>query len=150
MTTNVHFSKGTISEQYLYEDLVIEAIGIYEVVVDNTNLKTYFKSKAAEREKFTDELKREIISFGEKPIDSGSITGDMHRTWMNIKSALSSNDEEAILEEVQRGEEASLEDYNEILEETSLPESTKAMITRQRNAIKNSVNNAKRYEHIVS
>ena len=29
MTTNVHFSKGTISEQYLYEDLVIEAIGIY-------------------------------------------------------------------------------------------------------------------------
>ncbi|EIJ37828.1 MULTISPECIES: ferritin-like domain-containing protein [Galbibacter] len=118
--------------------------------VDNTNLKTYFKSKAAEREKFADELKREIISFGEKPIDSGSITGDMHRTWMNIKSALSSNDEEAILEEVQRGEEASLEDYNEILEETSLPESTKAMITRQRNAIKNSVNNAKRYEHIVS
>jgi uncharacterized protein (TIGR02284 family) len=69
---------------------------------------------------------------------------------MNIKSALSSNDEEAILEEVQRGEEASLEDYNDVLEETSLPESTKAMITRQRNAIKNSVNNAKRYEHIVS
>ena len=29
MTINVHFSKGTISEQYLYEDLVIEAIGIY-------------------------------------------------------------------------------------------------------------------------
>jgi len=29
MTTNVHFSKGTISEQYLYEDLVIEAIGIF-------------------------------------------------------------------------------------------------------------------------
>ena len=29
MTTNVHFSKGTISEQYLYEDLIIEAIGIY-------------------------------------------------------------------------------------------------------------------------
>ena len=29
MATNVHFSKGTISEQYLYEDLVIEAIGIY-------------------------------------------------------------------------------------------------------------------------
>ena len=29
MTTNVHFSKGTVSEQYLYEDLIIEAIGIY-------------------------------------------------------------------------------------------------------------------------
>ena len=29
MPTNVHFSKGTISEQYLYEELVIEAIGIY-------------------------------------------------------------------------------------------------------------------------
>ena len=29
MTTNVHFSKGTVSEQYLYEDLIIEAIQIY-------------------------------------------------------------------------------------------------------------------------
>jgi len=27
--TNHHFSKGTISEQYLYEDLVIEALGIF-------------------------------------------------------------------------------------------------------------------------
>ncbi|QLE01526.1 PA2169 family four-helix-bundle protein [Galbibacter sp. BG1] len=117
--------------------------------VDSTNLKTYFKSKAAERENFAEELKREIISFGEKPVDSGSITGDAHRTWMNIKSALSTNDEESILEEVQRGEKASLEDYNEVLSETSLPQSTNAMLTRQRNAIQNSVNNAKRYESIV-
>ena len=29
MTTNVHFSKGTPNEQFLYEDLVIEAIGIF-------------------------------------------------------------------------------------------------------------------------
>ena len=29
MPTNHHFSKGTISEQYLYEDLVIEALQIY-------------------------------------------------------------------------------------------------------------------------
>lgn len=29
MPTNHHFSKGTISEQYLYEDLVIEALGIF-------------------------------------------------------------------------------------------------------------------------
>jgi hypothetical protein len=29
MPTNHHFSKGTISEQYLYEDLAIEAIQIY-------------------------------------------------------------------------------------------------------------------------
>ena len=29
MTTNVHFSKGTPNEQLLYEDLEIEAIGIF-------------------------------------------------------------------------------------------------------------------------
>ena len=29
MPTNHHFSKGTISEQYLYEDLIIEAMQIY-------------------------------------------------------------------------------------------------------------------------
>ncbi|MEL4306600.1 ferritin-like domain-containing protein [Joostella sp. CR20] len=118
--------------------------------VKNTNLKTYFKTKALEREKFSDELKREIISFGEKPTDSGSITGNVHRAWMDIKSVVASNDEEAILEEVQRGEEASLEDYNEVLNQTSLPQSTRAMLTRQRNAVQNSVNNAKRYEQIVS
>ncbi|WP_417442974.1 ferritin-like domain-containing protein [Joostella sp.] len=118
--------------------------------VKSTNLKTYLKSKAVEREHFSDELKREIISFGEKPVDSGSFTGDMHRAWIDIKSAVSQNNEEAVLEEVQRGEEASLEDYNKVLKETALPDSTKAMLTRQRNAIKNSVDNAKRYEQIVS
>jgi len=29
MPTNHYFSKGTINEQYLYEDLIIEALGIY-------------------------------------------------------------------------------------------------------------------------
>ncbi|WP_335965629.1 PA2169 family four-helix-bundle protein [Galbibacter sp. PAP.153] len=118
--------------------------------VESTNLKTYFKSKATERDVYVDELKREIISFGQKPEKSGSFTGDAHRAWMDIKSTLSMNDEEAILEEVQRGEKASLEDYDKILKETSFPRSTEAMLLRQRNAIKNSVNNAKRYESIVS
>ena len=29
MPTNHFFSKGTVSEQYLYEDLIIEALQIY-------------------------------------------------------------------------------------------------------------------------
>ena len=75
--------------------------------VDNANLKIYFTNRANERKSFAEEIKSEIKSYGEKPKESGSFKGTLHRNWMTLKSNLSTNNEEAVLEEAIRGEEAS-------------------------------------------
>jgi uncharacterized protein (TIGR02284 family) len=120
--------------------------------VKNETLKMFFKDKVNQRNSFGRELKKEIEQYGHLPDKSGSITGGLHRTWMNLSSTLSANDSERILEEVVRGENASLKQYDEILKDSnlSLPQSTEDLLKRQRNAIQTALDKTNRFEAIVS
>ena len=118
--------------------------------VDSATLKIFFKRRATERSEFAKELRTEILQYGEIPEDSGSFKGTVHRNWMSLKSLFSSNDEEAILEEAIRGEEASLEEYDAILKDKTLPPTIDAMLFRHRNAIQSAINTEKVHEELVS
>lgn len=97
---------------------------------DNRVLAVYFNEKALQRRGFREELKREIVSFGEEYDNSGSATGTVHRAWMDIKSFFGSSDE-ALLEESIRGEKAAVEEYADVLKETDLPASTAIVLRNQ-------------------
>lgn len=107
--------------------------------VDSSRLQNFFDTQAQERYNFGHELKEEIRSFGEEVDKGTSIKGDVHRTWMNIKSTFTSDNEEAILEEAIRGEKTAVEEYNSIINETTLPPSTKNVLTKHRDNILNSL-----------
>ena len=110
--------------------------------VESNDLKMFFKRRASERSDFAKELRTEILQYGQIPEDSGSFKGAMHRNWMNLKSTFS-NSEEAILEEAIRGEEASLEEYNELITEKNLPPTIDGLIAKHRNAIQGAINTEK-------
>ena len=118
--------------------------------VDSNRLKIFFKRRASERSEFAKELRTEILQYGEIPGDSGSFKGTMHRNWMSLKSTFSSNNDEAILEEAIRGEEANLEEYNELLLERNLPPSIDALILKHRHSIQSAINSEKVKEELVS
>ncbi|WP_369998324.1 PA2169 family four-helix-bundle protein [Winogradskyella sp.] len=118
--------------------------------VEGKRLKMFFKRRASERSEFAKELRTEILRYGEDPKDSGSLKGTVHRNWMSLKSLFSSNNEEAILEEAIKGEEASLELYNELLEERSLPPSIDSLLIKHKNAIQAAINTEKVHEEMVS
>ncbi|WP_299339063.1 PA2169 family four-helix-bundle protein [uncultured Psychroserpens sp.] len=118
--------------------------------VESDRLKMFFKRRASERSEFAKELRTEILQYGEIPKDSGSFKGTMHRNWMTLKSTFSTNNEEAILEEAIRGEEASLEAYNELMKERNLPPSIDVLLLKHRNAIQSAINTEKVHEELVS
>ncbi|MBB3124073.1 uncharacterized protein (TIGR02284 family) [Mesoflavibacter sabulilitoris] len=118
--------------------------------VDDKNLKIFFKRRASERSQFAKELRTEILRYGEVPEDSGTFKGTVHRNWMSLKSALSSNNEEKILEEAIRGEEASLEEYDKLMKENNLPPTIDELIFRHRNSIQAAINTEKVHEELVS
>ncbi|MDN3617876.1 PA2169 family four-helix-bundle protein [Polaribacter undariae] len=103
--------------------------------VTETPLKNYFKRKSQERLTFGHELKQELAAYGQDINKGGSITGQAHRTWMDIKSAFATNNEGAMLEEAIRGEKASVEEYQNIINETDLPLSTKTILESQKHTI---------------
>ncbi|MDB2462601.1 PA2169 family four-helix-bundle protein [Algibacter sp.] len=118
--------------------------------VDSPTLKIFFKRRAMERGEFAKDLKTEILRYGEVPENAGSFKGVMHRNWMSLKSLFASNDEEVILKETIKGEQASLEEYDEILKDRTLPPTIDNMLHEQRNAIQAAVNTEKVHEELVS
>lgn len=103
--------------------------------VQEARLISFFNEKAQQRYDFGHELKGEITSLGGKPNKGSSVLAGIHRAWIDIKSALSFDTTEAILEECERGEERSVAEYDEILKDTHLPASTRSILIRQRNKV---------------
>ncbi|ULC59125.1 PA2169 family four-helix-bundle protein [Flaviramulus sp. BrNp1-15] len=116
--------------------------------VDNAALKSYFNQKAQERYDFGHELKSELKSFNQDIDKGGSIAGDAHRAWMDIKAMFSSENEESMLEEAIRGEKSAISEYREVINETALPFSTKSILESQKNKIESGLSRIKTLEDL--
>ena len=103
------------------------------------SLVVWFTNSAIERKKFNQDLKLEISSFEQDSNINGSLTGDIHRTWMELKSLLAADNDKAMLQEAIKGEKAALKEYNNIFNEVNLPSTTKTMLTSQWTKIKNNI-----------
>ncbi|WP_224487737.1 ferritin-like domain-containing protein [Robertkochia flava] len=119
--------------------------------IDQPEIKMFFKRTAQQRGDFARDLRREILSYGEIPEDSGTLKADTHRFWTNLKALLSENKVEVVLEECLRGEKEIIKEYNEILEEQrTLPPSTVELLKKHKDAIQNSINKVKLYDEMAS
>lgn len=114
----------------------------YQNARDNTEvprLKTFFGSRSQQRFQYAGALKQIITKLGGTPVTEGSMVGKAHRVWIDFKSALAFTDEEAILEECERGEEASLKAYDEFFSTYKLNSEVAAEVLKQRNGIARSL-----------
>lgn len=115
----------------------------------NPALKSYFERKSKERNQFGFALKSEIRSYGEDVDKGGSTAGTMHRAWMDVKSFFAADNDESMLEAAITGEKAAVEDYEDVLKETSLPPTTLTLLTNQVNKIKNDLSTIKKLEDLA-
>ncbi len=149
-------------DQKIHEELTDNLQGLLEKNYDaekgfkkamedakNPNLKSFLRRQAAQRNRFATELTHELRSLNEEPKESGSITGSLHRTWIDIKTALAGNTDEAVLEECIRGEKASAKEYEESLKENTFPPRITNVLTRQSAEIQTTLNNVKTHEDLA-
>lgn len=108
-----------------------------EAVKDST-LKALFNEYSLQRAKFAGELQNEVIrSLGEnKPEETSSTAGALHRAWINLKSALPSGDDHAVLAECERGEDSALAEYRKALEDKNLSSPLRDIVSRQYTEVK--------------
>jgi uncharacterized protein (TIGR02284 family) len=92
-------------------------------------LKGFFSDSATERANFATELSRLVTTMGGEPHETGHVAGAMHRGWINIKTAVSGNDDKAILEEAERGEDYAKKAFADALAE-SLPAEARSVVER--------------------
>ncbi len=100
--------------------------------VNSPELKSLFSEYSLQRSGFAGELQTLAREVGEKdPADSGSVAGALHRGWINIKAALVSKDEHAILSECERGEDVAVAAYRKALEEPDLSQNVASVLQKQ-------------------
>ena len=98
--------------------------------VHDAALKLYFRNRAESCEKAIHELNTEVRRYGGDPDSGGTLTGTLHRAWVNIKTAIISQDNLIVLEECERGEAAAVGAYENALRE-ELPGELRALIDTQ-------------------
>lgn len=100
------------------------------------DLAQIFERYATQRAEFASRLQAHVIALGAKVEKSGSVTGTMHRGWINLKSALSTNEPQSVLEEAERGEDAAVAAYRKAQEHADLDAATRELINAQYTAVK--------------
>jgi len=95
-----------------------------------SDLKALFTKYSNERAGFESELQDLVKGLGGTPEHSGSLSAALHRGWMDIKAAVSGNDDVAILNECERGEDTAKKAYQEALKK-ELPDYVRTTIQGQ-------------------
>jgi len=111
--------------------------GYAEAMVDvkDADLKSTFKDLAAQRSSYLNELEDQMFKLDLK-VDTnegaqGSITGAVHRAWIDLKSAVTGHDRHSILAECERGEDYAKKAYQTALAAQDLPGGVKSVIEKQ-------------------
>ena len=98
--------------------------------VKRPDMKQLFSQRSRRCGEAAEELQRTVLELGGEPEDSTSVSADLHRRWVDLKSLITGKDEEAILNEAERGEDVAKERYSEALTQ-NLPPQIRTMVERQ-------------------
>jgi len=103
--------------------------------VKAADFKALFAELSMQRQQYASELQALVVTLGEDSEKSGSIAGALHRGWIDLKSALTSGDDHAILAECERGEDSAVAEYREALDRSDLPAAVQAVVRRQADGV---------------
>jgi len=119
---------------------------------DAAELKALFTTYSIQRAEFEMELKTNIREHGSDADNvHGGPLGAIHRTWIDIKTALTANDNSAVLGAAITGEKAAVEAYDEVLSDPNLSFELRQILITQRENINECLRNIQsleeRYAH---
>ena len=103
--------------------------------VKNSELKTLFHTYSQQRAQFAGELQGEVRRLGGDPEQTGSVAATLHRGWIDIKSAVTGEDENAVISECERGEDSAVSNYKDALN-ANLPADVRSIVERQYTQVK--------------
>lgn len=97
-------------------------------VKESTQFVAMFFDRANEREDVAERLQQAVVGMGGNPEDDGSLLASAHRSFMDLKQTVMGNDEQAVVSEVERGEDVIKAKYEAALEDSALSSSTRSLI----------------------
>jgi uncharacterized protein (TIGR02284 family) len=111
----------TLDSMKGYEDAAKDA--------ESTQYATMFADFARDRAKIATDLQNHVRSLGGEPELDSSMLAAAHRTFMDLKQAITGKDDKAIIQEVERGEDHIKAKFEDAMKDGDLTAATQAVIT---------------------
>lgn len=99
--------------------------------IKSDHLRSLFMELSRQRGQFGNQLQSEVGRLGGSPEKSGSVSGSVHRGWINLKAAIAGRDESSIVAECERGEDSAKDAYKKALENNDLPPAIRSIVEGQ-------------------
>ncbi len=96
-------------------------------------LASFLSTLASDRMGMKQELGTAIgqLHPGVDKLDDGTLKGDLHRAWLDIRQALTSSEDPAVLAECERGEEYLTKRYDTVMEDSKTPPEVMILLRKQ-------------------
>ncbi len=111
--------------------------------VEDTDMKAKFSKFSAERAGYVAKLREYARSLGGDTDADGGPLGAMHRVWIDLKSAFTSGDRNAIINACTTGEEAAISAYEGALKEDYITGDLRTILTQQLDGIRQALSEIK-------
>jgi uncharacterized protein (TIGR02284 family) len=95
---------------------------------ENSKFAEMFNARAQERQQVITKLQAVVARLGGNPEDDGTTTAAAHRGWINLKEAVLGRDDEAIINEVERGEDYLKNKFETVLANKDLPAEARSAV----------------------
>jgi uncharacterized protein (TIGR02284 family) len=112
--------------------------------IKDAQLKLSFAERAQGCAAAAIELQELVRALGGAPETTSSVSGALHRRWLDIKSLITGKDNLAILTECERGEDVAIKSYRNALDK-DLPDSVRTVVERQFKGVRH---NHERVRHL--
>jgi uncharacterized protein (TIGR02284 family) len=134
----------------LLKTTIDSADGYAEAAKDAESLryKDLFERRAQERRSVASELEEEVRRLGGDPKDDGTALAAAHRAFLNLKDAVTKGDE-AVINEVEAGEDFIKEKYEKALKDTDVDPQTRATIERAWTSVKSGHDQMRDIKHML-
>jgi uncharacterized protein (TIGR02284 family) len=96
--------------------------------VDDQQLRQRFQARASERQQAVSTLQAAVGRLGGNPEDDSTLLGGAHRVFVNLKAAVTGRDDQAIINEVERGEDYLKGKFQAALKEDNLDSEARSAI----------------------
>ncbi|ADV67091.1 PA2169 family four-helix-bundle protein [Deinococcus maricopensis] len=124
--------------QYILGTLKDGEVGYKDAAEHTTDpsIRTLMLEGHQQRSQLVGEIEQHIARLGGAPQERSSVGAALHRTWLNVRDALTGKDDYAVVAEAERGEDAAVENYQDVLKEEGLPADVRSVIESQYTQVK--------------
>lgn len=103
--------------------------------IDNPRYGGLFSDRARERREVVSDLQAEVRRLGGDPEDDGTVLAGAHRMFLDLKAKVTGQDDKAIIDEVERGEDHIKAKFDEAVADTDLSTEVRAAIEKANRSV---------------